>query len=160
MENRTDQLIDELSLLFEENVPLRGKAKTTFGEIVRALNKIAYRFYNDGDRASVGYGKKTVDPSLAYLYKVYPHASHFIEELFTVGSYDEYEEALTELLEVFVKELKSNKSKYENISNKEDCISFDTEELYNHLDSLGIQININDEDDYYDFYEDEEEDEE
>lgn len=163
MENYNEQLIDELAKLFHDNVPNIGPADTRLGEIVRALNRIAYRLYNDGDMAGSGYGRETIDPCLAYLYKVYPGASRLIEELFMVDSCEEYEEVLTELLEVFVEELKSNKDAYKDISNKEDCVSFDTEGLYDHLDSLGIQVGTDDEDedgDYYDFYEDEDEDEE
>lgn len=160
MENYNEQLIDELATLFDENVPNVGPAKTYLGEITRALNRVAYRFYNDGDMAGLDYGKETVDPCLAYLYKVYPGASRLIEELFMTDSHAEYEEVLTELLEVFVDELKSNKAKYKNTPNKENCVAFDTEDLYDHLDSLGIQVDTDEDEDeggYYDFYDDEDE---
>lgn len=41
-----EDLIDKW---FEELVPDTGNAKTVAGEIVRAVNKIGYRIYNDGD---------------------------------------------------------------------------------------------------------------
>ena len=56
--------------LFEELVPAEGKADTVAGEIVRAINWIAYRNGNDGDRIGVGYGKETCNPPARYLQTV------------------------------------------------------------------------------------------
>ena len=53
--------------LFEELVPVEGKADTVAGEIVRAANRIAYRNYNDGDHIGVGYGKETCNPAARFL---------------------------------------------------------------------------------------------
>ena len=53
--------------LFEQYVPSSGAAETVGGEIVRAMNRIGYRFYNDGDRAREGYGRETVNPACRYL---------------------------------------------------------------------------------------------
>ena len=36
--------------------PARGKASTVGGEIIRAMNRIVYRFYNDGDTVSRYFG--------------------------------------------------------------------------------------------------------
>ena len=46
-----------LDALFEELVPGEGKAETVAGEIVRAVEHIAYRYDNDGDRIGIGYGR-------------------------------------------------------------------------------------------------------
>lgn len=53
--------------LFEQYVPSSGAAETVGGEIVRAMNRILYRFYNDGDMCGVGYGRETVNPACRYL---------------------------------------------------------------------------------------------
>lgn len=53
--------------LFEKYVPDSGAAETVGGEIVRAMNRIGYRFYNDGDKAREGYGRETVNPACRYL---------------------------------------------------------------------------------------------
>lgn len=53
--------------LFEKYVPDSGAAETVGGEIVRAMNRIGYRFYNDGDMCHVGYGRETVNPACRYL---------------------------------------------------------------------------------------------
>lgn len=59
----------KLSVLFDELVPMRGKADTVAGEIVRAISRIGYRNYNDGDHIGVGYGRETCNPAARYLAK-------------------------------------------------------------------------------------------
>lgn len=54
-------------VLFEELVPSMGKADTKGGEILRAVNRIQYRYWNDGDIAGQGYGKRTVNPAVRFL---------------------------------------------------------------------------------------------
>ena len=56
-----------LNQLFDELVPARGAAKTVAGEIVRAISRIGYRNYNDGDHIGVGYGNETCNPAARYL---------------------------------------------------------------------------------------------
>ena len=58
---------DRLTELFEELVPVSGKADTVAGEIVRAINRIGYRNYNDGDHIGVGYGKETCNAAARFL---------------------------------------------------------------------------------------------
>lgn len=40
---------DRINELFKELVPDTGKADSLAGELVRAMSRIGYRFYNDGD---------------------------------------------------------------------------------------------------------------
>ena len=54
---------------FNELVPPSGKAGTVNGEIVRAANRIGYRWYNDGDKFFEGYGTETAGPAMAFLVK-------------------------------------------------------------------------------------------
>ena len=60
-------LMNRVNIRFEELVPLEGKADTLAGEIVRAISRIGYRFYNDGDQVGVGYGKQTCNPPARFL---------------------------------------------------------------------------------------------
>ena len=60
-------LVNRVNTRFEELVPLEGKADTLAGEIVRAISRIGYRFYNDGDQVGVGYGKQTCNPPARFL---------------------------------------------------------------------------------------------
>jgi len=58
-----------LDKYFDELVPSSGKAGTVNGEIVRAANRIGYRWYNDGDKFFEGYGAVTAGPAMAFLTK-------------------------------------------------------------------------------------------
>ena len=40
---------ERINKLFKELVPETGKADSLAGELVRAMSRIGYRFYNDGD---------------------------------------------------------------------------------------------------------------
>jgi len=57
----------ELVKLFEELVPSEGASDTVEGELVRAINKIIYRYYNDGDYLYDGYGIETAGGAYEYL---------------------------------------------------------------------------------------------
>ena len=52
---------------FEKLVPGMGSADTIEGEMLRAINRIAYRFYNDGDYYYKGYGTETAGPAHSFL---------------------------------------------------------------------------------------------
>lgn len=58
---------DTLEALSNNYMPSSGPADTVLGEMLRAINRICYRFFNDGDYAAHGYGVETVAPSCAYL---------------------------------------------------------------------------------------------
>ena len=60
---------DELERLFDELVPSSGQSETIEGEIVRAINRVWYRYNNDGDFYFKGYGLETAAPSVKYLLK-------------------------------------------------------------------------------------------
>lgn len=53
--------------IFDKLVPASGKCDTLGGEIMRAVMRIAYRYYNDGDVAGECYGRETVNPAVRYL---------------------------------------------------------------------------------------------
>ncbi len=50
---------ERINGFFEELVPVKGKCESLAGEIIRAIARIGYRYYNDGDMVGVGYGKET-----------------------------------------------------------------------------------------------------
>ena len=60
-------LMNRVNTRFQELVPMEGKADTLAGEIVRAISRIGYRFYNDGDQVGVSYGKQTCNPPARFL---------------------------------------------------------------------------------------------
>lgn len=84
--------------LFEELVPTSGKADTVAGEIIRAIARISYRNYNDGDHIGVGYGNETCNPPARYLMKkTNDDISQIILDMW--GVYDDtiYDAAITAL---------------------------------------------------------------
>ena len=52
---------------FEKLVPGQGNADTIEGELLRAINRIIYRYYNDGDFYYKGYGTETAGPAHSFL---------------------------------------------------------------------------------------------
>ena len=58
---------ERINKLFKELVPEMGKAESLAGELVRAMSRIAYRFYNDGDMVNIAYGKETCNPAARFL---------------------------------------------------------------------------------------------
>ena len=54
-------------VLFKQLVPSSGAAETVEGELIRAINRLIYRFYNDGDYFYKGYGAETAGPAHSFL---------------------------------------------------------------------------------------------
>lgn len=61
---------DTLEVIFKYLVPSEGAALTVAGEIARAMMRILYRDYNDGDKFFEGYGIETCGGSAEYLYDI------------------------------------------------------------------------------------------
>ena len=59
-----DRIENELS---DRLIPARGKADTVGGELLRAIERLMYRYYNDGDVLTEGYGIETCMSSYLYL---------------------------------------------------------------------------------------------
>ena len=51
------------NVLFDKLVPGSGASDTVEGEMIRAINRLIYRFYNDGDFFYQGYGAETAGPA-------------------------------------------------------------------------------------------------
>jgi hypothetical protein len=83
------RVADAFSKLFDELVPSSGNADTFEGELVRAVNKIEYRWYNDGDFPTVGYGVETSGPCLAFLLEKAPSSIKNKARALEDASYDE-----------------------------------------------------------------------
>lgn len=84
--NAAEKKIEEL---FEELVSPSGKADTVAGEIIRAVSRICYRNYNDGDHIGVGYGKETCNPAARYLMA---KAGEKVEKIIVVELWGEEED--------------------------------------------------------------------
>ena len=154
-----------ISALFEELVPAKGKADTVAGEIIRAVNRIAYRNYNDGDHVGVGYGNETCNPAARYLGEVAGNhgdpagnrVQQAVIDMWGVADDDRYDK-LVEALEEAVLAYLDEHPELKTTPN--------TEDMFDYRDSLEDRDNSYDEEDaYYDAMdaeaeEDEEEEEE
>jgi hypothetical protein len=92
------QYIEEFKRLNSEYVPHEGKSDNVLGEMVRALTRLAYRFWNDGDRYFEGYGTETTGSDEAYLETDCPLSDEFAPILIGMIKGD-YENGLSQLLD-------------------------------------------------------------
>lgn len=129
---------DLLGELFDLYVPNMGAANTIGGECVRALNRVVYRYYNDGDITGHGYGVETVSNQLGYLVKLISDVSDIAADLI---SYTDccpgYVNALDDLIYKTLSCLFNNSDLFD-IANTEDSnedgyweFIFDNEDEYN-----------------------------
>jgi len=104
-------------------VPSSGKADTLEGEILRAYNRLAYRFYNDGDIYFMDYGEETCGSSYNFLKKHAQEIPGLKNELAKLRTTNEkkYEAVLENLGDIIIKFLyKKTQSKEELTPNTED----------------------------------------
>ena len=87
-------------------MPGMGKAETVAGEIIRATDRIWYRWWNDGDKINVGYGKETCNGTARYLEKI--RGAEFPAEVWngSLGEddYTKFTENLVAEMYAFIKE--------------------------------------------------------
>ena len=91
---------NEWAAMEKRLMPPSGKAETVAGEIIRAADRIHYRWWNDGDKINVGYGKETCNGTARYLEKI--RGSEFPVEVWN-GSLGE--DAYTEFTEKLIAEM-------------------------------------------------------
>lgn len=117
-----------LNTLFEELVPTSGQADTEAGEIIRAVARINYRWYNDGDQLGIGYGKETCNPAARYLEATLPayigkRYWNLIYDPIYDESYDgEYDKELEELTNLVCNYIEGNRD--ERLMPAQDMWSF------------------------------------
>lgn len=104
------EYMEKINGLFEELVPISGKADTVAGEIVRAVSRIGYRWLNDGDKVGIGYGKETCNAPARYLAaKAGSRVERAVSDMWELyGPDDLYEERLQTLFEETYKYIKQH----------------------------------------------------
>ena len=114
----------QLGELFEELVPASGKAPTVAGEIVRAINRISYRNWNDGDHIGVGYGRETCNPAARYLgAKCGEEVASLISAIWGIENDKAYDLILGQLEAEVVKYLERN-PELKAAENREDMFDY------------------------------------
>lgn len=96
-----DTVSDKMQALFDKLVPRSGKAETLAGELVRAMMRLGYRWYNDGDKFFTGYGLETCGPSAAFIADTFDEAyTHIMSMTDDSGVSNHYEQGLNNLEEM------------------------------------------------------------
>lgn len=137
-------------------VPAVGKADTVAGELVRAMGRLLYRFYNDGDKVNSGYGQETCNSSFRYLNMKLSEkdggetAAYAIEEL---GEGDnlsdgEYEDRLNDGLDEVVRYLDSNPNLQTEVNEEDSVGGFTRDSDYQVDEEEEYEDDYEDEDDY------------
>lgn len=85
--NDSLNLQSKLNKLDDLLVPASGKADTVAGELIRAIQRVLYRDYNDGDRFYTGYGLETCASSVAYIIDTLNDSD--ISDIFSELSYND-----------------------------------------------------------------------
>jgi hypothetical protein len=126
--DQIEELSNSIEPLRDKYVPHMGAAETLGGEIIRALDRITYRYYNDGDKVDEGYGIETVNSSFRFLRSVLPYVVRKIANIeLTILDDDEYEERLANLWTVTLDYLNKNLDVFE-IPNLDDSRIMSEEE--------------------------------
>ena len=92
---------ERINELFKELVPAIGSAETLAGEIIRAICRIEYRNYNDGDHIGVGYGNETCNSAARFLMEM--TTDEIKDQVLSIWGCpydDEYDEGLARLKEL------------------------------------------------------------
>ena len=129
---------------FDKYVPINGSADTLGGEIVRAINRIVYRYYNDGDTVDRYCGNeynhlRACDTFLKTYCPAY-HSLSNVKEL-------EYEKNLCDRLKKVLDYLIANPNVFE-IPNSTDCIANAPYEPWEYDDDEDYDYDEDDEDEY------------
>ena len=108
-----------LEALYQQYVPACGKANTVGGEIVRAINRVVYKYYNDGDTVyryySCSYNHSwACDTFLDKYVPTYISMKDITDDF-------RFENALCKNLKNVVDWLRANPAIFE-VSNSEDCL--------------------------------------
>lgn len=114
--SRTDN--DKFNELYEKYIPSMGKADTLGGEILRSINRIVYRYYNDGDTIDI-YGGNVYNHNRACDNFLTEHCPAY-QSLSGISVFD-FENPLCERLKKVLDYLLANPNIFE-IPNNVDCL--------------------------------------
>lgn len=146
LEKRNEALYDKL-------VPGMGAADTVEGEMLRAMNRIIYRYYNDGDYYYKGYGIETAGPAHSFLVNAYHPQKSALRRIFDESRGEEYEQMLNDALDVILDHIESRQGDY--TKNSEDMFDYEPEFEQEEEDDDWDDYGYDDEDEDEDIYENE-----
>ena len=104
------ELEDRNEPLYDKLVPGSGAAETVEGEMLRAINKIIYRYYNDGDEYYTGYGIETAGSAHSFLVNANHPQRAAMKKIFGDGT--NYEQTIKDALDVILDYIESRQGEY------------------------------------------------
>ena len=147
------ELEDRNEPLYNELVAGSGKSETVEGEMLRAINRIVYRYYNDGDEYHIGYGTETAGPAHSFLVNASHPLKSLVSTLFKKGT--NYETTIKDVLDAILDHIESRQGKYtpNNVGDMFDYeAEFEDEEDYDddweNEDDWGGYADEDEDDDY------------
>lgn len=134
---------------FNTYVKPSGKSDTLYGEIIRALSRIGYRYFNDGDKIGIDYGNETCNAAARFLSEnTNKEIETLIASMWGNMYFDkDYKKSLDELYIAVASYLKEN---------KDELVTRETEDMFDYEEYE--DFHYNDEDDFC--YDDDDEEEE
>ena len=103
-------LEDRNQPLYDKLVAGSGKSDTMEGEMLRAINRIVYRYYNDGDEYHTGYGTETAGPAHSFLVNANHPLKSAMIKIFGDGT--NYEQTIKDALDTILDYIESRQGKY------------------------------------------------
>ena len=136
----------DISAFFNKLVPSQGKADTKAGELIRAMMRLLYRDFNDGDRYYEGYGLETCGPSAIFLIQkgidsLADFAKYQYEQDIDVSD-SEYTNFLNSVSEEVIEHIKENPSLLIE-PNNEDCLRTDISDLAEYERKYEFDVEFN-----------------
>ena len=140
------ELEDRNEPLYDELVSGSGKSDTVEGEMLRAINRIVYRYYNDGDEYHTGYGTETAGPAHSYLVNANHPLRSLVSTLFKNGT--NYEQTIKDVLDAILDHIESRRGKY--TPNSEDMYDYEPEFEDDEFDDEDYDYDYDDDYDEFD----------
>lgn len=105
---------DDFDKYFNDLIPPSGASEYEEGEMLRAINKIIYRHWNDGDYFYYDYGIETAGSPYIYLTGYSPLRDKLNPILTSaIGKKrSEYSDKLYEVLDIILEDIRSKQGKY------------------------------------------------
>ncbi len=104
------ELEDRNEPLYDKLVPGNGDAETVEGEMLRAINRIIYRYYNDGDEYFRGYGIETAGPAHSFLVNASHPLRAVVAKIFKEGT--DYDKTIKDVLISILDYIESKEGEY------------------------------------------------
>ena len=141
---------DKLDVLFNKLVPNSGAAQSVAGEMVRAMMRILYRDYNDGDVFYEGYGFETCAAAASFV----ADKLDLYEDFENIAESGLSEDSYTEALEKITSKVISYLQKHEELlatPNEEDMLDTPTDWLEDYAYGYEFGVDVPENVDYRDF---------